>query len=119
VQAIAGDILQVTLFWHTAQRLDTRYKIFLHLTDDQGLLRAQRDAEPLGNLAPTTTWEPRQTIVDHHGLLLPADLPPGDYRLTLGLYPLDDPRARLPVRWSEDGVTQTADSYPLATVTVR
>jgi hypothetical protein len=41
-----GDIVQVTLFWQTAQPLDQRYKVFLHLVDTSGQLNAQRDSEP-------------------------------------------------------------------------
>ena len=81
-----GDIAQVTLFWQTAVPLAARYKIFLHLVDETGNLVAQRDSEPGGNLKPTTIWPPGEVISDHHGLLLPADLPPGEYTLLLGLY---------------------------------
>jgi hypothetical protein len=46
---------------------------------------------------------------------------PGRYRLTLGLYPLDDPAARLPVTWTpaEQSNSETGDSYPLSLITVR
>ena len=106
-----GDILPLTLFWQTAHPLDIRYKVFLHLLGREGRLFAQRDAEPVGNLAPTTTWQPGETVVDNHGLLLPADLPPGQYTLRLGLYRIDDPTARLPVGG--------ADSFSLRSITVR
>jgi len=116
----AGDIVQVTLFWRAEQPLETRYKVFLHLIDDEGALAAQRDAEPVGNLAPTTTWQPGQTVVDNHGLLLPTDLAAGRYTLHVGLYPLDDPGARLPLS-GESGVGGglSGDSFLLAEITVR
>ncbi|MFW6097258.1 MAG: hypothetical protein ACOC9Z_04245, partial [Chloroflexota bacterium] len=117
-----GDIVQVTLFWKTMQALETRYKVFLHLIPEEGgPPLAQRDAEPGGNLSPTTTWRAQETVVDNHGLLIPGDVAPGRYQLTVGLYPLDDPTARLPVRWTAEGQDgpESGDTYPLPSITVR
>ncbi|MCB8928710.1 MAG: hypothetical protein H6652_24160 [Ardenticatenaceae bacterium] len=109
-----GDIVEVTLFWETAVPLQNRYKVFLHLLDENGNLVSQRDSEPGGGLALTTTWQPGEVVLDNHGLLLPSELPPGSYRLLLGLYDLANPADRLPITTS-DGIT---DTYLLATVTV-
>ncbi|MCB8985786.1 MAG: glycosyltransferase family 39 protein [Ardenticatenaceae bacterium] len=109
-----GDIVQATLFWQTAVPLNTRYKVFLHLVDENGNLVAQRDSEPGGNLKPTTIWPPGETISDNHGLLLPADLPPGDYTLLLGLYDVADPGVRLAV----EAETAVNNAYPLAKLTI-
>ena len=109
-----GDIAQVTLFWQTAVPLDARYKVFLHLVDADGNLVAQRDSEPGGNLKPTTIWPPGETITDNHGLLIPADLPPGEYTLLLGLYDVADPGARLVV----GAETAVNNAYPLSKITI-
>jgi mannosyltransferase len=92
-----GDILQVTLFWQTAVPLTDRYKVFLHLLDEQGHIVAQRDSEPGGGLALTTVWVPGDTVVDNHGILLPLGMADGRYSLRLGLYELTDPSRRLPI----------------------
>lgn len=115
----AGDILQVTLFWQATEPMAQRYKVFLHLQGDDGPPLAQRDAEPVGNLAPTSSWQPGETVVDNHGLLLPPDLAPGNYTLRVGLYLLEDATARLPVRHSADDAEAQGDSFLLGTVTVR
>jgi mannosyltransferase len=94
-----GDVLQLRLNWQTDAPLTTRYKVFVHLLDAAGVLAAQRDSEPGGGLALTTTWTPGETVEDNHALLLPTA--PGDYQLCVGLYDLDNPQARLPV--SEGG----------------
>ncbi|MCB8979971.1 MAG: hypothetical protein H6657_21380 [Ardenticatenaceae bacterium] len=109
-----GDIVEVTLFWQTAVPLQNRYKVFLHLLDANGNLVSQRDSEPGGGLALTTTWQPGTAVVDNHGLLLPSELPPGSYRLQLGLYDLANPADRLPIT-TPDGVT---DVYLLTTITI-
>jgi hypothetical protein len=111
-QALPGDIVQVTLFWETARPLEQRYKLFLHLLDEQGTLLAQRDSEPGGGLVLTTTWEPGETVLDNHGLLVPPGTAPGAYRLMVGLYDIADPSQRLLLA---DG----HDAYLLATITVR
>jgi mannosyltransferase len=112
--AVPGDILPITLFWETAEPLDTRYKIFIHLVLNDGPPLAQRDSEPGGGLALTTTWTPGQTVIDNHGLFLPPDLSPGCYRLLLGLYDLTDPGDRLPI--TAGG--QTFDALPLSDLCV-
>ncbi|MBK8984531.1 MAG: hypothetical protein IPM39_00380 [Chloroflexi bacterium] len=109
-----GEIAQVTLFWQTAVPLAQRYKVFLHLVGEDGPPVAQRDSEPGGALKPTTIWPPGETISDNHGLLIPADLPPGSYTLLLGLYDLADPTARLPVA----AETAVNNALPLAQITV-
>jgi mannosyltransferase len=110
-----GDIVQISLHWKTDDVLEQRYKVFLHLLDSEGQIVAQRDSEPGGGLALTTTWIPGETIVDNHGLLLPADAKPGTYTVLLGLYELSDPLVRLPISLPEG----ERDAFPLATVMVK
>jgi hypothetical protein len=96
-----GDVLQLRLDWQTDAPLDTRYKVFVQLLDETGRLAAQRDSEPGGGLALTTTWTPGESVSDAHGLVIPPELAPGTYTLIVGLYPLDDPSARLRVENSD------------------
>lgn len=91
-----NDALQIQLTWTTDSLLDTRYKVFLQLLNAEGVLVAQRDSEPSGNQAPTTSWQVNETIIDNHALAIP-DLPAGDYTLIMGLYASDNPQARLSV----------------------
>ncbi|MBZ0274542.1 MAG: hypothetical protein K8I60_00270, partial [Anaerolineae bacterium] len=106
-----GDVLQIRLDWTTGELLTQRYKVFLQLLNEGGILVAQRDSEPGGGSLPTVDWTPGETVSDHHGLLIPPDLPPGDYALIVGLYDINDSSARLPVG---DG-----DYLDLGTVSVR
>lgn len=103
-----GDALQVRLDWQTDAALTTRYKVFLQLLDANGMLAAQRDSEPGGGLALTTTWTPGETVRDQHALVI--DVPAGEYTLIAGVYDINDAAARLPV----DG----GESLTLATITV-
>jgi hypothetical protein len=92
-----GDVLQVQLIWQTSAPLDTRYKVFVQLLNADGMLVTQRDSEPGGGLALTTTWTPNTTVEDNHALILPSDLVTGDYQLIVGLYNMDNPQERLAI----------------------
>jgi len=99
-----GDVLQLRLRWRPETPIGRRYKVFVQLLNDEGRLEAQRDSEPGGGLALTTTWTPGVVVVDQHGLLIPAELSPGIYALIIGLYDLDDPAARLRLDSGEDAL---------------
>ncbi|MCP4418148.1 MAG: hypothetical protein GY805_16110, partial [Chloroflexi bacterium] len=109
-----GDIVEVTLFWETAVSLDQRYKIFLHLLNSDGNIVSQRDSEPGGGLALTTTWQPGEIVIDNHGILVPSDLPSGQYQLQLGLYEVANVDNRLPIILPDE----TVGSYFLGSVTI-
>ncbi len=110
-----GDIIQVTLFWEGMAPIDQRYKVFLHLINAEGELVTQRDSEPGGGLALTTTWKPGETLSDNHGILVPLDTQVGTYQLIAGLYLLTDPAVRLPVTL---GGEPAGDALLLAPITV-
>jgi Dolichyl-phosphate-mannose-protein mannosyltransferase len=87
VQAKAGDTLQVGLLWRADQAPAANYTTFLHLLDDSGQVRVQRDRWPGDGLFPTGGLSAGQVITDN--LALPLDVPPGQYRLIAGLYRSD------------------------------
>ncbi len=96
-----GDVLQVRLDWRTDAPLITRYKVFVQLLDRDGGLVTQRDSEPGGGLALTTTWEPGMTVSDLHALTIPDNLSPANYTLIIGLYDENNPQERLRVGESD------------------
>jgi hypothetical protein len=81
-----GKTMSVTLYWFARAPLDKNYKVFVHLADEDGIVRAQHDGDPVYGFTPTTRWMPGELIVDRHDLVLPADLSPGRYTLLAGLY---------------------------------
>jgi hypothetical protein len=81
--------LTLGLAWEATGTTETAYRVFVHLLDDAGNIVAQSDSEPAAGSYPTTAWLPGDIIVDQHTIVLPADLPSGDYALVTGLY---DPR---------------------------
>lgn len=95
-EVVTGDVLQITLLWQAQDKPAADYKVFVHLTDEQGKVVAQRDTEPLNGERPTTSWQPGETVEDNYGILVPPGTPPGSYRLLVGMYSPADGK-RLPV----------------------
>ncbi|MCE5259226.1 MAG: glycosyltransferase family 39 protein [Chloroflexi bacterium] len=84
-----GDVVQVALYWRAAAAIPERYKVFIHLLDENGQIVAQRDSEPGGGAALTTTWQPGADIIDRYGILLPDTAQAGELTLRIGLYKLE------------------------------
>jgi len=94
-QVQPGDILQLDLFWRTDTPLNERYKIFVHVLDQNGKIVAQTDREPGSGQQPTTNWKSGEAVIDRYGVLIPDDTPPGTYAIEIGLYGLDGTRLRV------------------------
>jgi Dolichyl-phosphate-mannose-protein mannosyltransferase len=69
VQLVGAQIedKRIRLTWHTPQRLDTDYVVFVHARRD-GALVAQHDGDPAGGLYPMSQWQPGDVVVDAHTL---------------------------------------------------
>ncbi len=83
--------------------------------DFQGVAWAQVDGQPGFFFTPTSRWQPGELIPDTYELLLPPELPPGEYQLRMGLY---DP-ATGARRLVYDPAGNSADQLLLGTVTVQ
>jgi hypothetical protein len=105
----------VVLEWEADATPSTAYTVFVHIRDADGAVRAQNDQGPSGGTRPTFTWTPGETVEDAHGIILPADLPPGEYALHVGLYRADNGE-RLPIVRGEG--TQPDDSLLLTSLSV-
>ncbi len=82
----ANDKLALTLFWQASTEIPDSYRVFVHLLDERGGLRAQSDGEPAGWSRPTPGWLLEEYVSDHHALTLPDDLEPASYSLRAGMY---------------------------------
>ncbi len=96
--------LSLILYWRVSSTTTTHYRVLVHLTDQAGQIVSQGDDTPAKGDRPTPTWRPGEIIIDTHTVPLPADLPPGEYRLLTGLY---SAQGRLPA--FQEGVRQPDD----------
>jgi hypothetical protein len=93
---VNAGVLTVTLYWSAGEPMAEDAIVFLHLLDADGQLALGQDEPPRNGLYSTRAWQPGEGVVDEHRLSLPADLPPGEYRIEVGMYDAET-QARLPV----------------------
>lgn len=78
--------ISVVLYWRAERRMATSFKFFVHvLSRDTDVLAAQADVIPRDWTYPTTWWEEGEIVSDEIRVTV-GDLPPGEYRLTAGIY---------------------------------
>jgi 4-amino-4-deoxy-L-arabinose transferase-like glycosyltransferase len=95
-ELVPNGTWSITLFWRSIAPLSEDYTVFVHILDDKGVTITQVDEQPVNNHYPTSLWQTQDTILDTHTVVLPADLSPGSYTLSIGLYLLTTSQ-RLPV----------------------
>jgi len=96
-QLRAGETLPLALYWNAHKTPEASYKVFVHLLDANGALRAQQDSIPQRGALPTQRWFPGEFVTDEYALELPQDLAPGEYRIAVGMYD-EMTGARIPLR---------------------
>jgi 4-amino-4-deoxy-L-arabinose transferase-like glycosyltransferase len=110
-----GEPIDIDLYWRVDAKPPGDYLLFVHLTNEEGAIIAQRDTHPgLGNY-PSSQWEPGQRFKDSIRLYLPETAySPVNATLSIGLY---DPLAfRLAV--SAEDRTPLGDSFQLGEVEI-
>lgn len=116
----AGQPLHLTLGWEVLAQPRTSYTVFIHLIDAEGRPWFGHDYTPLGGAFPSYLWFPKwlpgQRVQDPYRLVIPANTPPGQYWLEVGMYEMGSIR-RIP-QLGTDG-TMTGDRYILGPVEVR
>ncbi len=95
--------LDLTLIWEGLTPVYEDFNVFVHLQTEDGKLCAQADSPPLRGDYPTSAWTPGRPFADPHSLQL-SNVPPGTYRLVIGLYRLGD-GSRLPLDVGGDSLT--------------
>jgi hypothetical protein len=91
-----GDVLLVVPIWESDGEVVEDYMVFCHLLSANGELVAQHDGPPIYGVRSTPSWRAGEIIEDAHIVPLGADLAPGAYELSVGMYELES-MARVPV----------------------
>jgi len=82
-----GDAVTLDLIWRADQTPRADYTVFMHLRRaDDGRQIAAFDSPPVNGASPTSRWAPGQIITDTRAVPIPADAPPGEYNVVIGLY---------------------------------
>jgi hypothetical protein len=89
-----GDVLKIDLAWKALRDITSNYKVFAHIYEPATeTIVAQWDAMPRDNAYPTSRWIANEVVTETLSIPL-ATVPPGEYRVAVGLY---EPAGRLPV----------------------
>jgi hypothetical protein len=81
-----GDSLRLTLVWECLSPMDIPYTVFVHLLDEEGNIRGQRDSVPGEGTLPTTSWVEGEIVTDVYDIPIAPDAPPGGYTIIAGMY---------------------------------
>lgn len=85
-----GDVIHLILEWESLAQAEESYTVFVHLIDGNNVPHVALDYTPLGGSAPTHLWIPKwlpgQQMLDPYRLVIPPELPPGNYWIEVGLY---------------------------------
>ncbi|MDD3824662.1 MAG: glycosyltransferase family 39 protein, partial [Anaerolineae bacterium] len=81
-----GDDLEVILHWQALPDAGAAYTALLHLVAADGSGLAGVDEPVLQALYQPDLWPRDRSLPDRHRIQIPASVPPGRYRLELGLY---------------------------------
>ena len=105
-----GAPIDLFSYWEVSQPMTPPLKIFIHLTAPDGKIVAQWDGLDVN----VGSLEPQDIFVQRHRLDLPADLPPGPYRISIGVYRPDTGQ-----RLKADLDGRAIDSIVLGTLNVQ
>jgi 4-amino-4-deoxy-L-arabinose transferase-like glycosyltransferase len=103
-----GHRLELLSYWRVVQPPTADLTVFIHLLNEKGELVAQHDGLDVAMRHLQTGDE----LAQLHTIPLPADLPPGNYSLRIGLYQSDTLH-----RLSVMVAGESADSLLLQTIT--
>ncbi|HET7091185.1 MAG TPA: glycosyltransferase family 39 protein [Anaerolineae bacterium] len=108
-RSLPGEALDLALYFESSGLIARNYHAFTHLVSPDGSIAAQADGIAGADSYPTSLWPAGARMRNRFSIRLPPDLPPGDYRLRVGLY---DDAGRLPL-------STGGDAIDLATITIR
>ncbi len=114
----AGESLTLTLYWRGLRAMETSYTVSAQLIDHAQRKAAQHDGPPLGGEAPTSTWEPGQTVVDPYHLKIAPDASPGVYQVQVVVYTFDEDGHIAPLPTVPEGGEMQARQVTLTTMRV-
>jgi hypothetical protein len=96
----SGDVIPLHLYWQASTQPRVDFSLSLQLIDRWGKVRKEEGTSLSADWYPTSLWEEGEFVRGQPALTLPADLPPGEYRLRLVLI---DPKGEPLETWGRRG----------------
>jgi uncharacterized membrane protein len=85
-EARANDWFYLVLTWQPLQPLPKDYKVFVHVMDSADQIAFQKDKLAIDELQPMSRWNVGEVLRDPYAIVVPAELPAGEYRVVVGVY---------------------------------
>ena len=114
--ARAGAPIQIRFSWSSSEHGREDYTQFLHFVHEESGYFWNHDQPPLGARLPSRLWYAGLSERESWRFTLPAQLPPGAYRVYTGLYRQSD-LTRLPSR-DRRGVLAPEGRNPIGTIEI-
>ncbi len=111
---VPGQPVDVSLLWRALRPPAGNRVVFVQLLGKDNRLWASHESQPSRGSYSTSEWQRDEIVRDVHTLMLPADMPDGDYRLLAGMYAATGERLTV-LRWTR----RSLDHVDLGTVQVR
>ncbi|GAB1422256.1 hypothetical protein MASR2M15_24790 [Anaerolineales bacterium] len=118
----AGDTVKLNAYWFPLKESDINFSSFLHISQG-GPPPAQQDKLHPAGRAIQEWWKPEGYIFDPYRVVLPAELPSGEYQVYIGFYtcelmpPGDCGNGYRPEVKDAEG-NMVGDTIPLGTIKV-
>jgi hypothetical protein len=81
-----GDNIHLALKWRALSEPKEDYHAFAHLLAEGSLIVAGHDKVPLNEYFRPMSWPVGEALRDEYAIPIPQEVPPGSYRLEVGLY---------------------------------
>ncbi len=115
--AAPGETVEIRLRWQvTKPPGPALLHLFAHLGNPSAAPLAQTDGPVMGGEYPSSLWAAGERFDETISLSLPADLPPGEYPVNIGLYDFAT-GARLPL--VANGERTPTDAFTVGMLTIR
>jgi hypothetical protein len=113
---LAGEQLQVALYWHLIVSMKDPLRVRLRMVDDAGRVVVEQIDPPWSGDVVVLSWPDGLAVRDVHTLSLPPDLPPGDYSVVVSLGEVsEDGQERLLVLEDDGGTDVILGPLPIET----
>jgi hypothetical protein len=96
LSATQSTLVNLSLYWQVLATPEKDYTIFVHLHDSTGQMVSSFDFQPYDAIYPMSYWPAGAELREARQLTVPANLPPGEYMLAIGIYwPGDQSRLKI------------------------
>ena len=82
---VAGDKIELVLYWRAEREPTRNYQVYVHLRDKAGELWGQSDKVNPASF-PTTRWSTGKYVRDAHVVAVDPVTPKGEYQIFVGLW---------------------------------